>query len=84
VREDGRDGEAARALDIHEVRVGGLHETLELMAPLLSLREGVEQVDSESHCGRNECLGLLASDAKLFVAEDELFDAAVCSKGTVY
>lgn len=37
-----------RALHIHEVRVGGLHETLELVALLLSLRERVKEIDGES------------------------------------
>jgi hypothetical protein len=31
VREDGGDGEAARALDVHEERAGGGHEGLELV-----------------------------------------------------
>ena len=37
-----------RALDIHEVGVGGLYETLELMPPLLRLGGGVQEVNSES------------------------------------
>lgn len=49
VREDSCDGKATRALDVHEVRVGGLHQTLELVASLFSLNGGVEQVDGESH-----------------------------------
>jgi len=49
MREDGGDCEAAWALHVHEVGVGALHETLELVAPLLALREGVKQVDGESH-----------------------------------
>lgn len=47
VREDGGDGKAAGALDVHEVRVGRLHEPLELVRALLRLRERVEQVDGE-------------------------------------
>jgi hypothetical protein len=31
IREDGGDGKAARALDIHEERTGGWHELLELV-----------------------------------------------------
>lgn len=48
VREDGGDGEAARALDVHEERVGVGHKSLELVAASLLLGGGVEKVDSES------------------------------------
>ena len=36
-----------RALDVHEVGVGGLHKTLELVTALLVLSGGVEEVDGE-------------------------------------
>lgn len=36
------------ALDVHEVRVGGLYETLQLVLPLLRLVGGVDEIDSES------------------------------------
>jgi len=53
VREDGSDVEATGALDVHEVRVRGLHQTLELvgLGGLLSRR--VKEVDSERRldCG---------------------------------
>jgi len=37
VREDGGDGEAARALDVHEERAGSGHEGLELVLPGLTV-----------------------------------------------
>jgi hypothetical protein len=37
-----------RALDVHKVGVGRLYEALELVAALLGLGEGVEEVDGES------------------------------------
>ena len=51
VREDGRDVEAALALDVHEVRVGALNKALELVLPLLQLCRGMQQVDiaAEDH-----------------------------------
>lgn len=48
VREDGGDGEATRALDVHEERVGVLHKSLELVAASLLLGGGVKKVDSQS------------------------------------
>lgn len=45
VAEDGGDGEATRALDIHEVGIRGRHQPLELVLPLLQLRWRVQQVD---------------------------------------
>ncbi|KAI3477263.1 hypothetical protein L1887_61080 [Cichorium endivia] len=48
VREDGGDGEAAGALDVHEERVGVLHKSLELVAASLLLGRGVEEVNGES------------------------------------
>ena len=53
VREDGGDSEAARALDVHEERVGVLHKSLELVAASLLLGGGVEKVDGESLRGRS-------------------------------
>ena len=47
VREHGCNGEAARALDVHEERVGALNQTLELVAVLLLLVRWVNEVDSE-------------------------------------
>ena len=48
VGEDGGDGEATRALDVHEERVGVLHKSLELVAASLLLGGGVKKVDGES------------------------------------
>lgn len=48
VGEDGGDGEAARALDVHEERVGVLHKSLEFVAASLLLGGGVKKVDGES------------------------------------
>jgi len=48
VREDSGDGEAARALDVHEERVGVGHKSLELVSASLLLLRGVEKVDGES------------------------------------
>lgn len=42
MREDGGDLEAAWALDIQEVAVGRLNESLELVDRLLVLRSGVK------------------------------------------
>ena len=47
MRKDGRNGKAARALDVHEERVGALDQTLELVAVLLLLVRWVNEVDSE-------------------------------------
>jgi len=49
VREDGGDGEAAGALDVHEEGAGGGHKGLELVLLGLSLRGRVQQVDGEHH-----------------------------------
>ena len=35
------------ALDVHEIRVGGLYETLQLVLFGLSLSRGVEEIDGE-------------------------------------
>lgn len=51
MREDGRDGEAAGALDVHEEGAGGRHEGLELVLPRLGSWGGVEEIDSEDHLG---------------------------------
>ena len=47
MREHSCNGEAARALDVHEERVGALNQTLELVAVLLLLVRWVDEVDSE-------------------------------------
>lgn len=52
VREDGGDGEAAGALDVHEERVGVLHKSLELVRASLLLGGGVKKVDGESLMGK--------------------------------
>lgn len=54
VREDGGDSEAARALDVHEERVGVLHKSLELVRASLLLGGGVQKVDSESLSSDNQ------------------------------
>jgi len=52
MRENSGDGKTARALDIHEIRVGRLHEPFEFVLSLLILWRRVEEVDGESHCRR--------------------------------
>jgi len=47
--EDGRDGEAAGALDVHEEGAGSRDECLELVLSRLSLRGRVEEIDGENH-----------------------------------
>ena len=47
MREHSCNGEAARALDVHEKRVRALNQTLELVAVLLLLVRWVNEVDSE-------------------------------------
>ena len=47
--EDGGDGEAIVALDVHEVGVWRLHKTLELMRAFLCLWAGVQQVNGQWH-----------------------------------
>jgi len=49
VREDGGDGEASRALDVHEERAGSRDKGLELVLAGLSGGRGVEKVNSENH-----------------------------------
>lgn len=41
-------GKRTRALNVHEVRVGRLYKTLELVLLLLVLGRGVQQIDGES------------------------------------
>ena len=54
VREDGGDGEATGALDVHEERVGVLHKSLELVRASLLLGGGVKKVDGESLMGQRK------------------------------
>jgi len=49
VGEDGGDGEATGALDVHEEGAGLGHKSLKLVLAALSLRGGVEKIDSENH-----------------------------------
>lgn len=49
--EDGCDGKAAGAFDVHEERVGVLHQPLELVRRLLLLSRWVEEIDGESLSG---------------------------------
>ena len=44
MRKHGRDDEAAGALDVHEERVGGLDQALELVLPLLVGARWVQQI----------------------------------------
>lgn len=44
MREHGRDGEAARALHVHEERVGRLDQALQLVLALLIRWQGIQQV----------------------------------------
>lgn len=48
MREDGGDGEATWAFDVHKERVWVLDQPLKLVASLLLLSAGVQQVDGES------------------------------------
>ena len=41
-------GRRTRALHIHEIRVGGLYESLELVPSLLGISRRVEEIDGES------------------------------------
>ena len=54
VREDGGDLEAARALDVHEERVGRLDETLQLVLTGLVLSGRVQQVVRDRHGEKRE------------------------------
>lgn len=49
MREDGGNIEASWTFDVHEVRVGGLYETLQLVLLRLGLGRGVEEIDGERH-----------------------------------
>lgn len=52
VREDGGNGEAARALDVHEERAWAWDKSLQLVLAGLSLRGWVQKIDCENHiCG---------------------------------
>lgn len=51
VREDGRDGEAAGAFDVHEEGARGRDEGLELVLPRLGSWSWIEKVDCENHLG---------------------------------
>ena len=48
MRKHSRDGEASRAIDVHEKRVRALNQTLELVAPLLLLARRVDKINCES------------------------------------
>lgn len=49
MREDGCDSEASGTFDVHKIRVGRLHKSLELVLLLLVLVRGVEEINCESH-----------------------------------
>jgi len=49
VGEDGGDGEAAGALDVHEEGSGGGDKVLELVLASLSGCAWVEEIDGENH-----------------------------------
>ena len=49
--------ELTRALDIHEIRVGRLYKSLELVLPLLVLMRGVKEINCESLQGTDEHIG---------------------------
>jgi len=51
VREDGGDGEAAGALDIHEEGAGSWDKVLELVLASLSGWGWVEKINCENHIG---------------------------------
>ncbi len=57
VAEDGGDLVASRALDVHEVRVGVLHQPLELVLPLLLLGARVQKVLRELKHGTTRLKG---------------------------
>lgn len=46
------------ALYVHEVRVGGLHKTLELVLLGLMLSGGVEEINGESLLGDSQTCGV--------------------------
>jgi len=48
VREDGSDGEATGALDVHEEGAGAGDKHLQLVLTGLGLRGGVEEIDCEN------------------------------------
>jgi len=49
VREDSRNAEASWAFYVHEIRVGGLYETLEFVPLGLGLSGRVEKIDGKRH-----------------------------------
>jgi len=49
MREYRCDGEASGTFDIHEERVGLLHESFELVLLFLVLGRRVKEIDGESH-----------------------------------
>ena len=63
MREDRGDVEAAGALHVHEERVGGLHQPLQLVPALLELTRRVQQVNvthgDERHAARSGACGPL-------------------------
>lgn len=65
MREDGGDGEATGALDVHEERVGVLHKSLELVRASLLLGGGVKKVDGESLMGEGREKGEKVSNDAL-------------------
>lgn len=54
--ENGGDGEAAGALDVHEEGAGSRHKLLELVLAGLGLRRRVEKVDRENLSGEKKFL----------------------------
>lgn len=48
MREDGSDLIASGALDVHEIRIRVLNESLQFVSVTLRVRVRVQQVDSES------------------------------------
>ena len=44
VRKDSGNLKAAGAFDIHEIRVGGLHQSLQFVSVKLQFRTGVEKI----------------------------------------
>jgi len=74
MREDGGNAEAPRTLDVHEVRVGGLYEALQLVLLRLGLSRGVEEIDSERHnvfCLRGVLLSRKAKEFLCATSENE-------------
>jgi hypothetical protein len=70
------------ALDVHEVRVGRLHEALELVLPLLELSGGVEEVDGESLRGVSGGRAVLDDEDAPFCCELDVEAVCVAAAGT--